>query len=777
MKTITPDTETLTLTGYVQSKLSFGPFVTFLRQKAQEQHGLQAKIYQYIIEQFEEHPELLEPFDNPELFHLQEKLVELLNLVLFPLVSESDKQLYALSFPFYLRVFYYSKAFEDAFIDLEKGLLTLNSTVNIAEITDTKCQFAYKWILEKYYGIEVNINEEVTYSFKNNKSGLLKYYRINADNRFINITYTGEQPLPALEKGIICNESNQIIDVKTLLANVPLKDFLFEGFSVISIRDVTQEAALNEMKNIGLKLNANDGHTYTALEESIKVLLGIKEIKINIFPLLQVNNSYVISEEYNRKTMLIIPSERDKQHSVFGEVWKKYEQNPHTILVPNLQDSSLKDREMFKGLLEKQYQGYLMMPISNQGKLIGVLEVASSLPNQLGPEEMNKINLALPILEQAINHYIENFENKIEQLIKEKFTSLQPAVEWKFNEVAWDFMKNKSSKNNQMKNIIFKEVYPLYGAVDIRNSSIERNKALLRDFETQLHIIDQTLQEVSLVHDLPILEELAFKNKQFLARIQDGISPDDEIHLNYFFAEEIEPIFRHLLELKGADYTALSYYFVVTEENHGHVYEYRKAFEDSLNAINTTVSNYLEKEREIIQAAYPNYFEKYKTDGVEYNIYIGQSICPNEPYNPMYLRNLRLWQLHSMAEITKITRELHDTLPIKLETTQLILIHSNAIDISFRRDERRFDTEGAYNLRYEIMKKRIDKALIKGTEERLTQPEKIALVYGNVKDLEEYLGYIEYLHSKQLISNQIEYLELEEMQGVYGLKAIRVTVL
>jgi hypothetical protein len=37
--------------------------------------------------------------------------------------------------------------------------------------------------------------------------------------------------------------------------------------------------------------------------------------------------------------------------------------------------------------------------------------------------------------------------------------------------------------------------------------------------------------------------------------------------------------------------------------------------------------------------------------------------------------------------------------------------------------------DGAYDIRYEIVKKRIDKALIKGTNERATQPGKIVIVY------------------------------------------------
>ena len=65
---------------------------------------------------------------------------------------------------------------------------------------------------------------------------------------------------------------------------------------------------------------------------------------------------------------------------------------------------------------------------------------------------------------------------------------------------------------------------------------------------------------------------------------------------------------------------------------------------------------------------------------------------------------------------------------------------------------------------------------IKGTDERLTQPGKIAIVYSQDKDAIEYLNYVNYLQSKNLIG-EVEMLELEDLQGVSGLKAIRVEVL
>ena len=106
----------------------------------------------------------------------------------------------------------------------------------------------------------------------------------------------------------------------------------------------------------------------------------------------------------------------------------------------------------------------------------------------------------------------------------------------------------------------------------------------------------------------------------------------------------------------------------------------------------------------------------------------------------------------------------------------MILIHSQPISISFRRDERKFDVEGSYNIRYEIIKKRLDKVHIKDTQERLTQPGKISIVYSNQKEIPEYEEYIRFLQKKNILKPEIEMLELEELQGVKGLKAMRVEI-
>jgi hypothetical protein len=391
---------------------------------------------------------------------------------------------------------------------------------------------------------------------------------------------------------------------------------------------------------------------------------------------------------------------------------------------------------------------------------------------------MRRIEPAMPLLSLALLKNKDTFNNRIEKLIKEKFTALQPSVEWKFAEVVWEFMHNNNNGCPQTVtgNVAFDQVYPLYGAIDIRNSSSERSHAIQKDLKAHLDLVGAILDKLHIQVQLPLLEGLKFKNLNFRQSIDKGLPAEEEIRINEFFEKEVTPVFSHLQKINAQTQGTIEEYFNQVKDCGGYLYLFRNEYEASMEAINNTVLRYIEQEEEVMQQSYPHYFEKYKTDGVEYTIYLGQSISPGNQFDLLYLKNIRLWQLKSMAEIAGLTHRLLPLLQVPLQTTQLILIHNQPISISFRKDERRFDVEGSYNIRYEVMKKRLDKAHIRGTMERLTQPGKIAMVYSNPKEAEEYQEYILFLQSKNLLMPGIEYLELEELQGVVGLKALRVNI-
>ncbi|MEM8557657.1 MAG: hypothetical protein AAGG50_07525, partial [Bacteroidota bacterium] len=156
--------------------------------------------------------------------------------------------------------------------------------------------------------------------------------------------------------------------------------------------------------------------------------------------------------------------------------------------------------------------------------------------------------------------------------------------------------------------------------------------------------------------------------------------------------------------------------------------------------------------------------------------YAGTSLLEDGTFTPLDLQNLRLWQLMTTCSVCWALDAVLAEMPMALRVAHLILAQHTPLAIRFRPDEKQFDIDGAYNVRYAIVKKRIDKATVEGTGERLTQPGQIAVVYSNRAEREEYLQYLGYLRHLGYIEPGIEDLELSDMQGVRGLHALRVAI-
>ena len=65
----------------------------------------------------------------------------------------------------------------------------------------------------------------------------------------------------------------------------------------------------------------------------------------------------------------------------------------------------------------------------------------------------------------------------------------------------------------------------------------------------------------------------------------------------------------------------------------GMLYKHRKEYEDSISLINHTLARFIDKEQAAAQKVYPHYFERYITDGLEFNIFMGQSISPRKRFD------------------------------------------------------------------------------------------------------------------------------------------------
>ena len=184
---------------------------------------------------------------------------------------------------------------------------------------------------------------------------------------------------------------------------------------------------------------------------------------------------------------------------------------------------------------------------------------------------MARLEPAIPLLSLALLKCRDNFQYRIEKVIKEKFTALQQSVEWKFEEVAWDHLR-RSGTNEDEKNVVFDNVFPLYGAIDIRNSSVERSHALQKDLKEHLLLIDETLRQLNSVVQLPLLEGLEFKNGILRKAIEENMAAEDEIRINEFLTQEAEPIFAHLQKNEKQSCELIDEYFNTVHDNNSRIY-------------------------------------------------------------------------------------------------------------------------------------------------------------------------------------------------------------
>ena len=68
------------------------------------------------------------------------------------------------------------------------------------------------------------------------------------------------------------------------------------------------------------------------------------------------------------------------------------------------------------------------------------------------------------------------------------------------------------------------------------------------------------------------------------------------------------------------------------------------------------------------------------------------------------------------------------------------------------------------------------KRRIRGTKERVTQPGRLVIVYSTASEGAEYRRYVDFLQNKGYFAPGLDELELEDLPGISGLKALRVTI-
>ncbi|MFH4964862.1 GAF domain-containing protein [Gaetbulibacter sp. M235] len=708
---------------------------------------------------------LLETYKNEINYILQDSFNPIL----------TNNEIKAASIPFEDVVFNTSNRLKKILKDAGDGFELKMRNIDDNEFYIMACSV----ILNVCYGYNLNFKRPFLYEIPD-ANGIIRYYKILYNADFIEFIPTKDAPKITQEDYdlLIDNFDN----IGLWKEKFPKNSYLFKGFVISNIFDVTDDQSISNVKSNLIKDKSyNNENLMGSFQEIFRSLFGLKDIKVgfssynkedNTFEKIHASKmeSYLLngldcnncdaalcSGSYNHVLL-------NNKFYAISDVDKKYEITKGKI-------------PQIKSFKQQGIKSVILAPITDNDELLGLLEIVSKKPKVLNSINANKLADVMPFIVASVLRSKREVENLIEAVIQKECTSIHPSVHWKFEKEAKNFIKELSMGNQVSFNkIAFEDIYPLYGQIDIKGSSEARNWATKQDLTLQLSAVKDIIEKAFKLEPLPIYEQFIYQINTYLEGLQNFFQVDSEQQITDFLKHDINPLFKHLSVSKSLK-NDIDSYLNSLDAKLDTLYFHRKKYDDTIASINKKMAHILDEKQVDAQKMYPHYFERFKTDGVEHNMYIGEAITKEESFNPIYLYNLRLWQLQVMCEMENEYYQIQPDFPVKLDVASMILVFNQPLSISFRMDEKQFDVDGTYNARYEIVKKRVDKAFIKGTKERITQKGKISIIYSQKQDETEYLRYVKFLQSKNYLDTDVEILELQDLQAVTGLKAIRVSIL
>ncbi|MBJ6109772.1 GAF domain-containing protein [Hymenobacter sp. BT523] len=758
-----------------RSTLSLEPLIAYWQRREQSTNAGVRLLAVAIGQQVAEADWCRGPLTDYSVLECNCDLIETLMLAVFPPASFST-DISGVIGPFQRYCFYSTTHFEEVMLNKDR---TIKQPLNIDMPTMERHMglMAYHLVLNRVYGAEIPPLGTIVFTVPDYKIGLYRHYGVDFNSDFVTVKVVGEPPqlTPEQLEMLIHNRHRPELWRELL----PPEHFELEGFNLIQLLDVTDQEILSELKYDLLERDVlQTPARFEQIQEKLRVLFAQPSLQLGIAAYDEKKRAFVdFGKKINHSFLTKQVQTNSAADGSFRQIYDRLLREREPLVLKDLATADIPEdlREQITGLGINSAI-LALLPYGND--TVGLLELGTPQAGALDEFDMDKVSQFVPLFAVAVKRNAEDLQSRVQSIIREKFTAIHPTMEWRFMDAARNLLAKLDAGNRtaEMEPIVFEDVYPLHGSCDIRSSSTVRNEAIQGDLIEHLTLANKVLKKASECQELPILDELKFYVTKNLKRLREGMLSGDEANIYDSLKREVEPLFEYLATHTPELRPIITKYWSNIDPKLGILYKRRQDFETSVTTLNDAVSDYLDEEEEKAQQMFPHYFQRYKTDGVEFNIYVGSTLVENKPFDLVFLKNLRLWQLLTMVEITRRTAALKATLPVPLDTTQLILIHGQPLSIRFRQDERQFDVDGAYNIRYEIIKKRIDKATVLGTGERLTQPGTIALVYAQSREAVEYYEYIDYLQDRGLLEPGVEELELEELQGVKGLLALRVRV-
>ncbi|HSM80862.1 MAG TPA: GAF domain-containing protein [Nodosilinea sp.] len=486
--------------------------------------------------------------------------------------------------------------------------------------------------------------------------------------------------------------------------------------------------------------------------------------------LFSASDSFLLSAENHQAQLFTALDQPEWQTATYtigelqGSTFLQATERREVVNVPDLSLACATPCE--QDLLAQGVRSLLLIPLvmrsalgDHSAQMVGLVGLASPKPYAFDQADCSRATTLIPALTAAMRHSVQD-----------RFTNIHPSVRWRFEQEA-----ERLSLGLPPSPIVFEGVYPLYGISDIRGSSDERNRAIQQDLLTQFRLALAVVDAAHQAVNNALVGQLALDLADHIAALEQGVTVDSEVTLLRYLQGEVEGHFAYFAQHCPEAEAAIAQYQAAINTDHGCVYTARAVYDETIGHINGLLRDTWNQWQQSMQAITAHYCDLEATDGIDHMIYAGKAI--DSSFTEFQLKALRYEQLRAVCDCARQGFALKATYNTDMTITHLVLVQGYTVDICHdETTERLFDVRGTRDTRYEIVKKRIDKACDTETGDRITQPGMLTVVYSTSEEWQEYERYLRYLHREGIVSGDIEQGAVEPLQGVSGLKFGRVRV-
>src|SRR5262249_19530688 len=198
-----------------------------------------------VQDQVRQAPALLEPITDEAILARHRELVDMLMSVVFPQASW-DQAYAAALLPFHLQSFYATPSFARLGMADEDGTLRGRMNTDGQTLAQVKILHAYAFILHKIYGIDLDFAYPLIFTTTDPQTGLETHIKPNLYGGFVEVKPVGEVPplTDHVRQLVLVSLANH----DRLMELLPPEHFVFQGFTVLTAEDVTDQEVLSALK-------------------------------------------------------------------------------------------------------------------------------------------------------------------------------------------------------------------------------------------------------------------------------------------------------------------------------------------------------------------------------------------------------------------------------------------------------------------------------------------------------------------------------------------------